>query len=265
MRQGIAAVLLLAVAGCSAALPNSSPAPTHSPRDLERGPIRWQDDFDGPTLDPNTWMTLRGRGKGFNAPFNAEIDDSGFAADQAEVRDGELHLKWTRRPTAVGNTTYPYAAGIATTAPGVAFTYGVIEARVWVPDTGGILPALWLLPAAVPDQWPPEIDIAEWVDEDGNGRLNALFNIHWKGGDGRPAKLAEQPRYATDVGGQWHTYRLHWRPDRLTLFFDDAQVYDHRGPGVPQEPMYLILSAGVAKGARPAEGSVRVDHVRVWE
>lgn len=258
------AALLLAVAGCSAVLPDSTPTPSRSPRDLERGPIRWQDNFDRP-LDPKIWMTLRGRGNGFNAPFNAEIDDSAFAADQTEVRDGELHLKWTRRPTLVGDTTYPYAAGIATTFPGVTFTYGVIEAKVWIPDTGGILPALWLLPSAVPDQWPPEVDIAEWVDEDGSGRLNALFNVHWKGEDGRPAKLPEQKRYATDVGGQWHTYRLHWRPDRLTLFLDDVQAYDYRGAGVPQQPMYLILSAGVSKGAAPDEGSVRIDHVRVWE
>lgn len=210
-------------------------------------------------------MTLRGRGEGFNAPFNPEIDGSAFSRDQVAVRDGELHLGWQRQRTVVGHNAYPYAAGIATTANGMSFTYGVIEARVFVPDTGGILPALWLLPAAVPDEWPPEIDIAEWVDEDGSGRLNALFNVHWKGDDGQPTKLAEQHRYATDVGGQWHTYRLHWRPDRLTLFFDDVQAYDYRGPGVPQQPMYLILSGGVAKGAAPAEGAVRFDHVRVWE
>lgn len=125
------------------------------------------------------------------------MDDSAFDAGYTTVSNGVLRIHWKAAPITVKGATYPYTTGVATTATGFNFRYGVIEARIW------------LLPTPVDSTWPPEIDIAEF-STGAQGKVDAHFNVHyqkngrptadcglsdvWRGSGRRPAHL--HPRLA---------------------------------------------------------------------
>ncbi|MDO5499215.1 MAG: glycoside hydrolase family 16 protein, partial [Propionibacteriaceae bacterium] len=212
---------------------------------------------------PGTWSKARGTARHpYNEPINPELDNASFHPDYTTVADGSLRIRWDRTPNTYYDRIYEYTTGIATTAPGFAFKYGFVEARVKVPNGPGLWRALWLLPLPV-NTWPPEIDIAEWIGQE-DGTVNVKFNLHWRS-LGQHRQIQDWPTYATDVGGDWHIYGMHWEKDRITVYFDGSVVYEYEGPGIPREEMYLVISGGVVRGAYPEPGEMLIDYVRVWQ
>lgn len=107
------------------------------------------EEFNGTNLNPKVWMKLRGLGPGYREPYNPDMDDSAFDAGYTTVSNGVLRFHWKAAPITVKGATYPYTTGVATTATGFNFRYGVIEARIWLPRISGIAPTFWLLPTPV--------------------------------------------------------------------------------------------------------------------
>lgn len=191
------------------------------------------------------------------------MDDSAFDAGYTTVSNGVLRIHWKAAPITVKGATYPYTTGVATTATGFNFRYGVIEAHIWLPRISGIAPTFWLLPTPVDSTWPPEIDIAEF-STGAQGKVGAHFNVHYQK-NGRLRQIAGFPTYGENLGGAWHTYTLDWRPDSMTMLLDGKAVYRYTGEGIPSTSMYIVLSNGVMKGEKPGPGSMLVDYVRVWQ
>ena len=220
------------------------------------------------TLDTAVWTTLRGAPGGlYGNPYNSDLDGYGFAADRATVTDGQLRLAWDPAPITVSGTTYPYTAGMAHTGNGAwTFTPPVyIEASIHVPDTPGLWPAFWMLPTPVDDHWPPEIDIAEWVQDDTpDGRIHPHFNYHWNDGTNQQAGWQWYGTRGRSEAGAFRTYGLLWQPGRIQAFLDRVPGPVVSGAHVTSAPMYLVLSTGVRKDATPAAGAMLVDWVRVW-
>lgn len=238
-------------------------APVPAPRLTGQWRLAYADDFNGTSLDPKVWMRLRGTGAGYRWPYNVDLDASAFDPGYSSVENGNLKIRWAPSPITDGGVTFPYRAGIATTATGYSFQYGVVEARIWVPRASGIAPAFWMLPTPVDSTWPPEVDIAE-LSTTPAGQVDAHFNVHYTR-NGVNGQIAGFPQYGTDVGGSWHTYTLVWQPTSMTVYLDGAQAYQYTGVGIPQQPMYVIFSGGVLKGSDPGAGEMLVDYLRVWQ
>ncbi|GIZ14527.1 hypothetical protein RCZ15_17020 [Capnocytophaga catalasegens] len=148
------------------------------------------DDFDGTALNEEIWTPHRGLVHTYGAPYNSAIDDNGFDKNQVSVKDGNLILNWEKKPITIGNTTYPYSAGVAHSGKGLHFSYGYIEARIWFSKYSGLTPAFWLLPLPVDDHWPPEIDIAELTPDDTpDGLYKPHFNYHWSDNSGEHQQM----------------------------------------------------------------------------
>lgn len=221
------------------------------------------EEFNGTNLNPKVWMKLRGLGPGYREPYNPDMDDSAFDAGYTTVSNGVLRIHWKAAPITVKGATYPYTTGVATTATGFNFRYGVIEARIWLPRISGIAPTFWLLPTPVDSTWPPEIDIAEFSTGT-QGKVGAHFNVHYQK-NGRLRLIAGFRTYGENLGGAWHTYPLDRRPNSMTMLLDGKAVYRYTGEGIPSTSMYIVLSNGVMKGEKPGPGSMLVDYVRVWQ
>lgn len=247
---------LVAVAGT---LEACARAPNAEPGELT---LRWAEEFDQ-DLSPKVWSRARGTQRHpYNDPVNPELDNASFSPDHATVSDGFLRIRWDRTPSVHDQETFPYTTGIATTAPGFSFKYGFLEARVLVPNGAGLWPAIWLLPLPV-NTWPPEIDLVEWEGQP-DGTINARFNVHWND-RGKHGQIPGWPTYGTDLGGEWHTYGMHWERSRITVYLDGAVAYEYAGDGIPREKMYIVISGGIVKGANPEPGEMLVDYVRVWQ
>jgi beta-glucanase (GH16 family) len=133
------------------------------------------------------------------------------------------------------------------------FTYGYVEARIWMPGARSRIanaPAFW----ADGENWPydGEIDIVE-----GDGGA-ACAHFHYSGGGpGRCVRLRGD-------GSGWHTYAANWEPGRITYYYDGRMIW-RDDVGVTDKPMYLILGMGVDTASPTlVPASMRVSAVEVW-
>lgn len=139
--------------------------------DLPGWSLAWSDEFDGPAgspADPATWQPeVGGHGWG-NDELQYYTDGTGNAA-----LDGASNLAIVvRRPDPglrdrFGGREYTSARLI--TKDRVAFSYGLVQARIRLPSGRGIWPAFWMLGQDI-DQvgWPRcgEIDVMENFGKD---------------------------------------------------------------------------------------------------
>lgn len=233
--------------------------------------LQFRDEFDTGTLNTSVWVPLRGAPGGtYNSPVNPSGDDHAYAPNRVTVTNGMMRLAWDRTPITSYGVTYPYTAGYASTAAGLTVNAGCfIESRVQIgPANAGLWPALWLLPYPV-NQWPPEVDIAEWVTSDTpDGLYHPHFNVHWQdsGGVNRQAYWQSYGPSGTNyLGSGWHTYGLLWRSNLMQVYLDGVAGPSYTGPGLGYlGDMYVVFSTGVMKGNTPANGSMDVDYLRVW-
>ena len=116
-------------------------------------------EFNGSSLDTSQWST-GWFGSGITTGANsAEVDC--YDPAQVSVSGGVLNLSAVARAESCGGVTQPYASGMVTTDGNFSFTYGYMEARLWLPGTGSIAdwPAFW----ADGQNWPTtgEMDTLE--------------------------------------------------------------------------------------------------------
>lgn len=230
--------------------------PTTSTAGPAGDPGNWRlifdDEFDGTSLNTTKW-SVGWFGSGITQPLTpAELEC--FDPAEVAVGGGELDLSMVAKPETCGGKTRPYASGIVTSNGKFSFTYGFMEAKVWVPGTGGVIsdwPDVWL----DGQNWPTdgEIDIMEGLSG------QACWHFHYPGG--QPGNCSS----ASFTGG-WHTFGADWEPGSITYYYDGTAVGTITS-GVTGAPMYIILSlaADTVNGGPVGPATIRFDYVHVWQ
>jgi beta-glucanase (GH16 family) len=233
--------------------------------------LRWKEDFDGDKLDAAKWTTVVGPRKG------------GYSvADAARVKDGALTI-----------TTYTkdgkHCTGFLTTKGKFETTYGYIEAAIRFNSMPGEWGAFWLMtssigqPAGDPAKAGTEIDIVEHRASDSKGqdiRDTYVINLHWDGygKNHKTEGITVKPGFsAMPLPGEWHTYALHWTPERYTFYYDGVEKWTTTN-AVSRRSEFLLLTCEIGAtnwaGKCPAEGygtlaesktKMEVDWIRVWQ
>lgn len=199
-------------------------------------------------------------GNGVTAPVNGYEQDC-YSPRNVVVSGGSLRLDVTATPSSCHGATKPYTGAAVTTdphdgrsGPGFQYTYGVLQAKVFIPAAGGSPIANW--PAVWTDgqSWPAdgEDDIMEGLSG------QACFHFHDPAGgpgacDGR-------------IVPGWHTFASDWQPGSVSYYYDGRYV-GRIATGITSAPMYIVLDNTVAPGeARiTTAASMRVAYVRVWQ
>ncbi|HEY6278297.1 MAG TPA: glycoside hydrolase family 16 protein [Streptosporangiaceae bacterium] len=263
MAVTVAALVTVSLSACQAgaAVSGHSPAtsrPPGPPAPLPAGnpPGPWhlifQDGFNAASLDTAHWSTgwLSG---GITVPVQpAELEC--YDPAQVTLAGGALELTLISKPESCGGQTRPYASGMVNTQGKLFFSFGFLEARIWLPGGRRIAnwPAFW----AVGQHWPKdgEIDVLEGLQ----GRACWHFiNQAKKRGNCTQARVA----------GGWHTYGADWEPGSITYYYD-GQVMGTIRSGITSAPMYLVLNNATEPrigGHVLAPATMRVDYVRVWQ
>jgi len=248
--------------------PTPTPKPTHTQAAarMPDGPppgdwtLKFDDEFNGTSLDTAKWSTGWGGGSGITPPVNSSEDD---CYDPAQVAEGggALSLALIRKSESCGISAQ-YAAGLISTDGKFNFTYGFIQARVWLPGAPGNPDYVANWPGVWTDgqNWPEdgEIDIAEGI----NGHVCAFFHngatvnqaLSPGGGNGCPSGI---------YTGGWHTFAANWEPGIITWYYDGVDIGSVTS-GVTSAPMFLILDYD-AQPPVHAPDTMEVDYIRVWQ
>ena len=232
--------------------PAASPGGASPAGDPGNWHLVFDDGFDGSSVNTAKW-SVGWFGTGITQPLTpAELEC--FDPGEVAVGGGELSLSMIAKSESCGGKTRPYASGIVTTNGKFSFTYGFMEAKVWVPGTGGVIsdwPDVWL----DGQHWPAdgEIDIMEGLSG------QACWHFHYPGG--QPGDCSS----ASFTGG-WHTFGADWQPGSITYYYDGTAV-GRITSGVTSAPMYIILSlaADTVNGGPVGPATIRFDYVHVWQ
>jgi beta-glucanase (GH16 family) len=279
-------MIVAALVGMIVAQQTSTPAtgnhafdgPLFRPRN---GKLVWSDEFAGSRLDLGKWAYDTAHNKG--GWFNRERQYySAGRKENIRVGNGRLIIEARRErldPAKFsdwGGQDYTSARILSKGAGG--WTYGFYEVRAKLPCARGTWPAIWMLPIEL-KKWPDEgeIDIMEQVGSEPNviyATLHTgLFNHVIKTQRGATKPLPTSC-------SRFHRYQLAWRPDVITIGFDDRAMMRVRNdqPGGKgawpfNVPFRMILNLAIGGDWAGAKGidddsmpqRMEVDYVRVWQ
>lgn len=230
--------------------------------------LAWQDEFDGPQIDTDSWDVINRR----NSQNN---EKQYYRPEQASIVDGKLRITATNEPISGKDYRSARLESFGTYGP------GRFEARIDLPTTQGMWPAFWLYPRDL--QWPTrgEIDILE---NRGSQPLLVSSAYHWQT---NPGPCCDQHRYVseeytTEDGGEpvnfhegFHVYAVEWEKTQLRFYVDGEMHY--RVLQTPDRPIFdtpknilLNLAVGGDFGGDPNGTTIfpqhmDVDYVRYWE
>jgi beta-glucanase (GH16 family) len=212
--------------------------------------LRFDDEFNGIALDRSKWSS-GWLDSGVTPPVNS-YEQACYVPSQVTESGGSLNLSVLASPCTVGGRTYPYRSGMVNSNGKAEFTYGLFEARLYLPGFRAQIanwPAWW----TDGHVWPTdgEMDILERLDG------QACYRFHSSPG--------EVGGCANEDFTGWHTYCADWEPGSIT-YYRDGRAVGYITTGVTSAPMYLILNDAVngTGGAALAPSTMRVDYVRVW-
>jgi beta-glucanase (GH16 family) len=215
-------------------------------------------DFSTNSINTSIWRT-GWTSSGVTSPANGNELDCYSPRNVYLPGDGTLHLDVTATPSTCGGTTKPYTGAMVNTNPararsgGFQYSYGVLEARIYLPADGPLVanwPALW----ADGQHWPTdgEDDVMEgiygmpcWTFHNTAGMIHACMHTMAPG---------------------WHTFASDWQPGSITYYYDGVDVGSDTS-GITSSPMYIILDNTVHNNeANVTEAdSMQVQYVRVWQ
>jgi len=207
----------------------------------------------------------------FYSPANAATDGNGNLVIRAEALDaGTDKLCW------YGPCKYTSARLV--TAKKMAFQYGRIESRIWVPTgEAGLWPAFWMLGTNIGEVgWPQsgEIDIMEYVSRNPNDVFGTIHGPGYSGGNG----IGHAYTFPGGVAGSYHTFSIEWAPNEIHWYVDGINYHNATPADIPagtewvfNHPFYLLLNlalggnfGGAVSDQLTFPQEMKVDYVRVY-
>jgi hypothetical protein len=229
---------------------NAAPSESGSPRSATSpgpsSPYTFDDEFDGPTLDP-AWQ------RHFSCCGNL----AGFDPGLTTIQDGVLSMAVASRPDG-------WYGDLIDTKSSWTQLYGTFEARIQIPKGAGLWPAFWSYFSGGGTQ--AEIDTMEVCGGVSIGGGSVLHNsVFWSARD-----HDSQQTTTVDLSTGFHVYGVDWRPDHITFFLDGQPVWTFSDPTrIPSVPLPLILDLGVGgdfcgppNASTPGDARMLVDWVR---
>ena len=200
--------------------------PRTSNWDLSGWHLLWGDEFDGPSLDPESWTAEIGDGSPQNPGWgNAESQYYTARPENLSIqRDGSLSVLRIRAAGERLNGKFYTSARIRTQGKR-SFQFGRVEARMKLPRGRGLWPAFWMMGDAISTAgWPAcgEIDIMEMR---GGSDGTILGTLHWKSGEGtHSSTIPGVARLESGVFADgYHLFGMEWTDTEIGWYLDGTK------------------------------------------
>jgi beta-glucanase (GH16 family) len=250
--------------------PTALPSPT-AEWDRPGWTLVWQDEFDGPKLNPQNWnYDLGGNGWG-----NREAQVFTNRPENIRIQDGMLVIEARQESKPIAGRHYSSAR--VKTEGLHHWQYGRIEARLKLPQGQGIWPAFWMMGEDYEENgWPAcgEADIMEYIGSEPDLIHATMHGPGYSGRDGIGTTLAVP---AESLQNDFHVYAIEWDENEIRWYFDDQQYFKRTPQDVPGDwvfnhPFFILLSLSVGGNWPGSPDSTTVfpqyllvDYVRVYQ
>jgi beta-glucanase (GH16 family) len=217
--------------------------------------------FTGTKLNGGLWRP-GWFGTGTTGPINGNELACYDSANATVPGNNSLELSLTATASRCKSGSLPYTGAMVSTNPydgrssgGFAFTYGLVQVRLYVPALGGHI-LNWPAVMTLGQNWPAdgEDDILEGLD----GRLCHRFHSPQNIAMGAGGCLS-------NAHGGWYTIAADFEPGSVTWYYNGTRVGSTTE--VTDASMYLAIdySASNKSPQFVAPTTLRVAYVRVWQ
>ncbi|MCK4749416.1 MAG: family 16 glycosylhydrolase, partial [Bacteroidales bacterium] len=234
---------------------------------LKEWELTFEDDFKEDSLDTSKWMTNYYWGEKLLKDDYALPGDKHFYTKgrNIEISDSVLKIV-TKKEQASGkiwdpvfgfkNQEFDYTSGLISTGKGFRQQYGRVRAKIRM-SGAPVRQAMWM----AADRILPHVDIAK-IEKGKIFYGNFWGNITEKGGVHKKVVKKGAGKFTSD----FFIYSVEWSPEKIVWKINEKVVLT-QSQGIPQEPMYLVLSAGVTDGITEHQlpASMEVDWVKVYK
>lgn len=197
--------------------------------------LAFQDDFHGSTYDKNKWD--------FHEHWGNRKENLYWIEENVSIEHNRLKLTSDlKKDDPLSNT-----AGMITTWKSLNQKYGYFETKVKVAPGGKLYwSAGWFENM---EDWPPEIDMFETMDEDSHG---ISLTLHWRDKNGVHLQYGRHLR-GIDFDLNYHIFAIDWNETRIKWHIDNVCVFElqenqwvnfGKRIELPKKPMYFILNTG---------------------
>jgi beta-glucanase (GH16 family) len=241
----------------------------------------FSDDFEGTSLDRDKWATRYIYADGTQDHLNDEQQRFTDSGNQL-VGGGVLSLV----AKVLGNGRY--SSGMVRSRE--TFFYGYYEARVLLPGARGVWPAFWLNSDYDADgrlEWPPEIDVFEYVLNGGTEHSNMLHSGMVVGGNRGGEWLYRDPSFnqqwtyywaSAPLNTAWQVVGLLWKPGSVSFYLNGKKLYTRSyswtyDDGMQAGPAHLLFDLAIGGAWAGVNGveearfpqTFKIDYVKVCQ
>jgi beta-glucanase (GH16 family) len=236
----------------------------------------WHDEFDGSSLDLSKW-----RPNWFGSTDTAVtvavnvLEVSCYDPAQVSVSGGNLELTAVATTNAAckkkDGSQASYASGLVMSDGRYNFTYGFVEARMWLPPGTGT-PENWAAFWVNGQVWPEdgEIDVMETL----GGGSDTRWTYHYDSDTGAGTTHSQITGTPNNMisGAGWHVFGANWQPDEITFYYDGKSMGSVAssdlagGAKTTSSPHYFIVNHGLnGNYAVKVPSTLKIDYVRHWQ
>lgn len=232
--------------------------------------LTFEDDFLANKLDQDKWLTGYYWGKTILNDNYVQANEQQYFTDKnLEIKDSVLKIT-TREEKVKGKVWNPsmgfytkdfnYTSGLINTGQSFRQKYGRFEAKIKVNHSYPVHHAFWMLGEKIT----PEIDIFKY-DLKSKNKIS-IANYWGNAMEEKGIKKLNAKVSGPNLASDYFIYTLLWTPEKLTWKINNTPVYEIT-EGVPQEPMYVLLSSGITVNGSSIQlpCTMEVDWIRVYQ
>jgi len=155
---------------------------------------------------------------------------------------------------------FNYTSGLINSGQSFRQKYGVFKAKIKVNHSYPVHHAFWMLGEKIT----PEIDVFKY-DKKSKSKLS-IANYWGNPSNEKEIKKNHSSISGPDFSSNYFIYTLEWTPEKLIWKINDVPVFEQT-EGLPQEPMYMLLSSGIAVDGIQANlpCTMEVDWIRAYQ
>ena len=228
--------------------------------------LTFHDDFSSAKLDNKKWLTRYFWGDKMLKESYSLSQDKHFVTDgkNLSIENNRLLIA-TRRENCKGKSWHPengfitrdfgYTSGLINSANSHRQKYGIFEAKIKISPEKELQNAFWMIGKTML----PHIDI-----------MKASKKLSVGNSWGDPRNIRSVKQYSSSRGkgrfaSDYFIYTLEWAPGRLAWKINGVEIAAS-GSGVPDEDMYMVLSAGLHKEVSNILPSImEIDWVKCYQ